>query len=236
MPTCRKIRLTDISIQGHFKIYSSNYLITDVLADDDFAFFTALDKLTDDFDSFIWIFETIVDVVDIAMKVSQLAMTITLRGVFKLMLVKWHFWPIKSSLFGNQPIRTWAESINLKTGLRSFIWMTDFNRLVAIGAFKRFTDVFANSDETIGTIALNIFVKNFNTSIGISDSPFLEIDIITENVKITHSISWEVEGLANFLRFSPIDSPKTINSSKTIDSLKTIDSPKTSIDRKYRFT
>ena len=87
--------------------------------------------------------------------------------------------------------------------------MTDFNRLVAIGAFKRFTDVFANSDETIGTIALNIFVKNFNTSIGISDSPFLEIDIITKNVKITHSISWEVEGLANFLRFSPIFDLKT---------------------------
>ena len=49
----RKIRLTDISIQGHFKIYPYNYLITDVLADDDIAFSTALDKLTDDFDSFI---------------------------------------------------------------------------------------------------------------------------------------------------------------------------------------
>ena len=48
-----KFDLSNISIQGHFKIYPYNYLITDVLADDDFAFFTALDKLTDDFDSFI---------------------------------------------------------------------------------------------------------------------------------------------------------------------------------------
>ena len=57
------------------------------MADDDFSISTALDEFTDDFDSFIGIFETIVDVVDIAMKVSQLAMTITLRIVFKLMLV-----------------------------------------------------------------------------------------------------------------------------------------------------
>ena len=42
-----------------------------------------------------------------------------LRRVFKFMLVRWHSGPIKSLNLENQPIRGWAKSINLKTGLRA---------------------------------------------------------------------------------------------------------------------
>ena len=63
------------------------------------------------------------------------------------------------------------------------ISFTDFDRFVIIGACcwknKHITDIFANGDEAISTDTLDIFIKNFDLSIGVLHSPFEEFDVVT---------------------------------------------------------
>ena len=72
------------------------------------------------------------------------------------------------------------------------ISFTDFDRFVIIGACcwknKHITDIFANGDDAISADTLDIFIKNFDLSIGVLQSPFLELDIVTKSVQVTQTI------------------------------------------------
>ena len=59
--------------------------------------------------------------------VETLLLILTLKSLLKLMLVRWHSWPIKLALLENQPIRAqnWARSINLKTLLLKTFYIFD---------------------------------------------------------------------------------------------------------------
>ena len=119
-----------------------------MLADGDRTVLTALNEFIDDFDSSIGILESVVDVISVAVEISQFA---NVRGI-------------------------------------SF---TDFDRFVIIGAscwkYERITDIFADLDVSISTG--DIFIKNFDIGISILLSPFLEFDIVTKSVQVTHSIT-----------------------------------------------
>ena len=85
-------------------------------------------------------------------------------------------------------ISQFANAITILRGI-SF---TDFDRFVIIGAscwkYKHITDIFANGDDAISTDTFDIFIKNLDVGISVLNSPFLEFDIGTESVQVTHTI------------------------------------------------
>ena len=138
--------------------------LADGFTDGDKSMGTVGHNFINNFNFSIGVFESIVDVRDIIMEISQFAFTI-INGI---------------GFTNFDGFEIWVGALN-------------FNNDIA--------DIFADSDKTIGTSIFDIFIKNFDTSIGIFGSPIDKFDIIMKSMQVAHTMRNRIS-LTNFFSVS----------------------------------